>query len=140
MRLPVLLFSLTAVRVVERAIDGDTLAMADGERVRLIGEDTPEAKHSRKPVEQFGKEAATFTRCIVEGKRMRLAFDSASRKDRYGSTLAYVFLENGTLLSAEIIKQGYGFAYSRFPFARMEEFRHLERDAREQRRGLSASQ
>ena len=56
-----------------------------------------------------------------------------------GRTLAYVFLEDGTLLNAEIIKQGYGFAYTRFPFAQVEEFRRLERDAREQGRGLWAS-
>ena len=50
--------------------------------------------------------------------------------------MAYVFLEDGTLLNAEIIKQGYGFAYKRIPFARTEDFRQLEREAREQRRGL----
>jgi micrococcal nuclease len=50
--------------------------------------------------------------------------------------LAYVFLDDGTLLNAEIIKQGYGFALSRYPFARMEAFRRLEREAREQKRGL----
>ena len=49
--------------------------------------------------------------------------------------MAYVFLEDGRLLNAEIIRQGYGFAYTRFPFARTEEFRRLEREAREQRRG-----
>ena len=43
------------------------------------------------------------------------------------------------LIGAEIIKQGYGFAYTRFAFARLEEFRQLEREAREQRRGLWAS-
>jgi endonuclease YncB( thermonuclease family) len=53
-------------------------------------------------------------------------------------TLAYVFLDDGMLLNAEIIKQGYGFALSRYPFARMEEFRRLEREAREQGRGLWA--
>jgi endonuclease YncB( thermonuclease family) len=46
--------------------------------------------------------------------------------------------EDGALLNAEIIKHGYGFAYTRFPFARMEEFRRLEREAREQGRGLWA--
>jgi len=51
-------------------------------------------------------------------------------------TLAYVFLEDGTLLNAEIIRQGYGHAYTAFPFSRMEEFRHLEREAREGERGL----
>jgi endonuclease YncB( thermonuclease family) len=46
--------------------------------------------------------------------------------------LACVFLDDGTLLNGEIIKQGYGFAVSRYPFAKMEEFRRLEREAREQ--------
>ena len=71
---------------------------------------------------------------------MRLEFDQANavraHKDRYGRTLAYVFLEDGTLLNGEIIKQGYGHAYTQFPFSRMEEFRRLEREAREQERGL----
>ena len=77
---------------------------------------------------------------MVEGKRVRLEFDQANaaqgHKDRYGRTLAYVFLEDGTLLNAEIIKQGYGHAYTQFPFSRMEEFRWLEREAREEERGL----
>jgi endonuclease YncB( thermonuclease family) len=47
-------------------------------------------------------------------------------------------LDDGKLLNAEIIKQGYGFALSRYPFSRMEEFRRLEREAREQGRGLWA--
>ena len=51
-------------------------------------------------------------------------------------TLAYVFMDDGRLLNAEIIKQGYGFALSRHPFPRMEEFRRLEREAREQGRRL----
>ena len=124
----------------ERVIDGDTLVMENGERVRLIGVDTPETKHPRKPVEHFGKEAAAFTRRMVEGKRVRLEFDPANapraHKDstQQRRTLAYVFLEDGTLLNAEIIKQGYGFAYTRFPFARMKKFRRLDREARKQGR------
>ena len=61
-------------------------------------------------------------------------FDVVERVVR--RTLAYVFLEDGTLLNAEIIKQGYGHAYTQFPFSRMEEFRRLEREAREEQRGL----
>jgi micrococcal nuclease len=112
--------------------------------VRLIGVDTPETKHPKKPVERFGKEASEFTRRMVEGKRVRLELDPANaaigHKDNTPQrrTLAYVFLEDGTLLNAEIIKQGYGLALSRYPFARMEEFRRLEREAREQGRGLWA--
>ena len=45
-------------------------------------------------------------------------------------------LEDGTFLNAEIIKQGYGFAYTRFPFKYLDEFRRYEQEAREQGRGL----
>ncbi|TDI50821.1 MAG: hypothetical protein E2P01_00640 [Acidobacteria bacterium] len=48
----------------------------------------------------------------------------------------YVYLADGTCLNAEIIRQGYGFAYVKYPFSRMEEYRRLERTAREEGRGL----
>ena len=105
-------------------MDGDTLVLGTGERVRLIGVDTPETKHPNKPVEYFGKKASAFTKRMAEGKRIRLEYDQANahlgHKDRYGCTLAYIFLEDDTLLNAEIIRQGYGHAYTQFPFSRME--------------------
>ncbi len=111
--------------------------------MRLIGVDTPETKHPKKPVQYFGKEASAFTKHMVEGKRVRLEFDQANahlgHRDRYKRTLAYVFLEDGTLLNAEIIRQGYGHAYTRFPFARAEEFRQYEREARGAELGLWAA-
>jgi len=124
-------------RVVVRAVDGDTLLLDGDERVRLIGIDTPESVDPRRPVEYLGKEAAAFTRRLAEGKRVRLAFDQ-DRTDRYGRTLAYVFLEDGTFLNAEILRQGYAHAYTRFPFQYADQFRAYEREAREQRRGLWA--
>ena len=122
-------------RTVERVIDGDTLVLAGGERVRLIGVDTPETVDPRRPVQYFGKEASAFTRRMAEGKRVRLEYDQ-DRVDRYGRTLAYVYLENGTFVNAEIIKQGCGFAYTQYPFRYLEEFRRYEREAREAQRGL----
>jgi micrococcal nuclease len=124
-------------RVVLRVVDGDTLILDGQERVRLIGVDTPESVDPRRPVEAFGKEAAAFTRRMAEGKRVRLAYDQ-QRTDRYGRTLAYVYLEDGTFLNAEIIRQGYGHAYTRFPFPYAEEFLQYEREARAARRGLWA--
>jgi micrococcal nuclease len=121
-----------------RVIDGDTIIVdMDGkeERVRLIGVDTPETVHPSKPVEYFGKEASEFTKSMVEGKKVRLEYDW-QRRDKYGRLLAYIYLEDGTFLNAEIIKQGYGFAYTRFPFKYLEEFRQYEREARENGRGL----
>ncbi|MBZ0271362.1 thermonuclease family protein [bacterium] len=135
----------TITAKVLHAVDGDTLAIQiDGrtDKVRLIGVDTPETVHPSKPVQYFGKEASAFTHKIVDGKTVRLELDQASaatnHRDKYGRLLAYVFLEDGTLLNAEIIRQGYGHAYTRFPFAKMEEFRTLEREAREAGRGLWA--
>ena len=141
---------------VVRVIDGDTIVVApnpflqsaSGDHIRLLGVDTPESVHPSKPVERFGLEAAAFTRRLCEGRRVRLEFEPGNTQDRGARpersrgrrTVAYVFLEDGTLVNAEIIRQGYGYAYTRFPFARMEEFRALEAEARAARRGLWAEE
>lgn len=121
-----------------RVIDGDTIVVnieGKNENVRLIGVDTPETVHPQKPVERFGKEASDFTRKMVHGKTVRLEYDWQSR-DKYGRLLAYVYLEDGTFLNAEIIKQGYGFAYTKYPFKYLEDFRQYEKEARENNKGL----
>ena len=123
--------------IVSRVIDGDTIVVEEIGTVRLIGVDTPETVDPRRPVQYFGKEASAFTRTMAQGRHVRLEYD-VDRTDRYGRTLAYVYLPDGTLLNGEIIRQGYGFAYTRFPFRLIEQFRALEREAREAERGLWA--
>jgi len=143
------LFSLSAVashksllmrHIVTRVVDGNTLVLDGRERVHLIGVDTSESKYPNEPVEYFGKEATAFTKRMVQGKSVRLKFDQANahidHKDKYKRTLAYVFLWDGTFLNAEIIKQGYGHAYTGFPFKYMDKFRRYEREARAKNRGL----
>ena len=64
--------------VVTRVVDGDTIVVVIGareEKVRLIGVDTPEAVHPRKPVEPFAREASAFTKALAEGKVVRLEAD-----------------------------------------------------------------
>jgi micrococcal nuclease len=125
---------------VTRVIDGDTLVVEGVGTVRLIGVDTPETVDPRRPVQYFGREASDFTRQLATGKPVRLEFDR-DRTDRYGRTLAYVYLQpEDLLLNAEIIRLGYGFAYTVFPFRMMDLFRTLEREAREAGRGLWATQ
>ncbi len=84
-----------------------------------------------------GREASAFTKRMVEGKEVYLEYEQGSpAKDRYGRTLDYIYLKDSTLLNKEIIEQGYGHAYTRFPFSKMEEFREAQRDARAAGRGL----
>ena len=124
-----------ATYVVTRVVDGDTIVVDRVGTVRLIGVDTPETVDPRRPVQYFGKEAAEFTRRMALSKSVHLEFDT-SLHDRYGRTLAYVYLPDGTLLNAEIIRQGYGYVYARYPFKFLELFREYEREARAAGRGL----
>ena len=126
-------------RTCVRVVDGDTIVLDGQETIRLIGVDTPETKDPRKPVEAFGQEAYEFTKSLVEGKKVRLEFDQ-ERVDKYGRTLAYVYLDDGTFVNAQIILQGYGHAYTAFPFKYMENFRSYERMARERGLGLWGQQ
>lgn len=113
-----------------RVIDGDTIVLEGNEKIRLIGVDTPELHHPKKPVQHYAKEAKEFSQRMVEGKQVRLEYDW-QRKDKYGRTLAYVYLADGTFLNVEIIRQGYGFAYTKFPFKYLEQFRRAEKEARQ---------
>ncbi len=120
--------------------DGDTIVVdmnGQQERIRMIGVDTPETKDPRKPVQCFGKAASAFTKQLIGDQPVRLEADAlSSNRDRYNRLLRYVYLPDNRLVQAEIIGQGYGFAYTSFPFTKSDEFRHLEQIARDQSKGL----
>lgn len=118
-----------------RVVDGDTVILDGKERVRLIGVDTPELHREGTPVQYFAIQAKDFTRRLVERRPVRLAYDR-ERRDRYGRTLGYLFLDDGTFVNLEIVRQGYGFAYTRFPFRYLDEFRAAQREARRTGAGL----
>ncbi|MEX1098377.1 MAG: thermonuclease family protein [Planctomycetales bacterium] len=123
---------------VERVIDGDTLLLEAGHRIRLIGVDTPETKHPDRPVEPLGVEAAEFTRGFVEDKDVRLGFDK-ERRDRYRRILAYVYVEDRSL-NEELIRAGYSVAVTKFPYSAVmkRRFEAAEEEARAAGRGLWA--
>jgi len=135
---------------VTRAIDGDTLKLENGERVRLIGIDTPEMHESDKlyrdaqrthqdiqAIKALGRRAYNFTRNLVEGRRVSLEFD-VERQDKYGRLLAYVYLkDDGTFVNAEIVKQGYASLMTYQPNVKYADlFLKLYREARQNKRGL----
>jgi len=117
-----------------RVVDGTVIILNNGEEVSLIGVDTPGKKHPNQPVEYFAEEALAFTVKMVEGKEVRLEYD-LQEKDQFGRRLAYVYLEDGTLLNAEIIKRGYGRTDTTFPFKYRDQFSQYEKEAREDKRG-----
>lgn len=136
---------------VSRVVDGDTLKLSTGERVRLIGIDTPEVHESakldrdvrrsgrdRETIIALGRKSSAFTRGLCEGKTVRLAFD-VKKRDRYGRILAYVYLEDGTFVNAKIIEEGYGTVMTVPPNVEHTAlFAGLQTKAREEARGLWA--
>ena len=128
------------VGTVVRVIDGDSLEVELSDRVekvRLIGVDTPEMGRKGRVAEYLAAEASAFTRKLAKGKQVKLETDpEGDTRDRYGRALRYVYLPDGRMLNATIVSEGYGHAYTRFPFSRLEEFRDLEREARDAGRGL----
>ena len=135
--------------LVRRVIDGDTLELEDGERVRLIGIDTPEMHESPKlhrdsqrtkenisTIQKLGAESCEFTRDLVEGKRVSLEFD-VEKRDRYDRLLAYVYLKDKTFVNAQIVKEGYANLMTYPPNVKYADlFRKLYQEARENKRGL----
>ena len=132
-----------AVRQVVRVVDGDTIVLSSGEKVRLIGVDSPETVHPKKTVECYGEEAKEFTRSTVAGQKVRLVLDDANsvrrHKDRYGRILGYVYLQSGLMLNAELIRRGFAHAYTLSPFRYLIEFYRLEQEARSRGVGLWSS-
>lgn len=120
--------------------DGDTISVnmnGKEEKVRFIGVDTPETHDPRKSVECFGQAANKFTSDLVGQNSVRLESDPLStNRDRYDRLLRYVYLPDGRLVNLEIINAGFGFAYTHYPFTKMDDFREAERQAREANRGL----
>lgn len=115
--------------------DGDTITvkLQDGktEKVRLLGVDTAEMAQGT-----WGIRARDFTRRLIVGKPIRLAFD-VQQRDRYGRLLGYVYTRDGAFLNLELIKQGYAMLLTYAPnVAHVDAFTAAQREAREARRGI----
>lgn len=122
---------------VERVIDGDTLKLAGGMRVRLIGADAPETFVAGGAPEPFSREAARFAEEFVAAGcgEVRLDFDGP-RKDRYGRFLATVWTGD-RMLNEELLRAGLARLRSEFPFSPplKARLRRAEEDARAAGRG-----
>ncbi|RJS23881.1 thermonuclease [Corallococcus sp. H22C18031201] len=120
--------------VVAEVIDGDTLVLEGGERVRYLLVDTPET--TRGAHECYGAEAKAFNRSLVAGRVVHLS-DGEACEDRYGRRLAYVSVA-GRDVNALLVERGYGCVLFVPPAgkARRAEFKALEAEARRAGLGL----
>ncbi|MCX6160492.1 MAG: thermonuclease family protein [Ignavibacteriae bacterium] len=135
---------------VERVVDGDTFVLSTGEKVRLLGIDTPEKYESKKlnkdaemsgqdkkTIKKLGMLASDYVKGFVEGKKVRLEKEpNYDDKDRYGRLLRYIYLEDGTFVNGKIIRDGYAQVYEKYPISKLDELRKYQREARENQRGL----
>jgi micrococcal nuclease len=132
---------LSGTMLVKKIVDGDTIKIMDGtssKTIRLIGVDTPETVDPRKTIQCFGNEASLFTKSLVEGQLVTVQSDETQElTDKYGRTLAYVYLSDGTLVNEKIIRSGYGYEYTYdVPYRYQKEFKEAQAQAEAEGRGL----
>jgi micrococcal nuclease len=115
---------------VTQVIDGDTIEVEGGVRVRMIGINTPETVDPRRPVQCFGTEASRRTHELLDGQRIRLVKD-VSETDKYGRLLRYVYRTDGTFVNLALVRDGYAQASAYPPdIAHKAEFAAVQTQAR----------
>lgn len=121
--------------IVTRVIDGDTIEIEGGIKVRYIGIDTPETVDPRTSVQCFGKEASSKNRELVDGKTVQLEKD-VSETDKYGRLLRYIYIGD-TFVNDYLVRNGYAYASSYPPDVKYQDlFSQAQNDAHQNNRGL----
>jgi len=91
--------------VVKRVYDGDTITLENGDRVRLLGINTPEIESRHRKGEEGGQAAKQWLQDKLQQGIVFLEYD-LQNKDKYGRSLAHLFLENGEHLNTELVQAG----------------------------------
>jgi micrococcal nuclease len=114
---------------VKAVIDGDTIELENGERIRYIGIDTPEKN------QPFFQEATQANQELLKNGKYTLEYDS-DLKDDWGRTLAYVWIDT-LLVNAELVREGLASVYLISPnFKHKDELIAFQKEAREKRSGI----
>lgn len=126
---PFSLFPSSSFAATVRAVlDGDTIDLTDGTRVRYLGINTPERG------QPFYEEAKRYNERLVLGKEVRLETGTQER-DGYGRVLASVYAGN-VLVNARMIAEGWAHVLVTDPLTHQAEWLQLQTDARIQRKGM----
>lgn len=129
--------ALTRVEVA-KVIDGDTLRLADGRSVRLIGLNAPEIGRKGRSAEPFADAARLKLQALVSASAWLVGLRSGPEaKDRYGRVLAHVFDDNDNNLEALLLAEGLGFFVAIAPNTQLVGcHRRAEEEARAAGRGV----
>ncbi|MFH1226999.1 MAG: thermonuclease family protein [Planctomycetota bacterium] len=123
--------SAPARAMVANVTDGDSFVLANGDKVRLIGIDAPEAGDPGADI------AKAFLERLILDKELRFE-KGDENKDDYGRLLRYVFVSK-TFVNAEMVKNGYAQCrYDSKDEKYKEQLHNLQKDAEEFKRGLWA--
>ena len=123
---------------VKKVIDGDTIKLRDGRKLRLIGIDTPERARDGQPAQPFAKQATRALRQLIQASDNRVSLQlGAEPRDRYQRLLAHVFDKNGKNINAALIQQGLAVAYTTPPNDRFSNcYHYIDRLAASQGKGF----
>ncbi len=112
MMIPSFVFAGEAeIVTLDKCVDGDTANFKTSSgtvyKTRFLAVDTPETVHPTKEVEAYGKEASDYTcETLTNAKEIKLEYDDNSdREDKYGRTLAWVWVD-GVLLQQSLVEKG----------------------------------
>lgn len=120
---------------VTKVVDGDTVVLSDGQKVRLLGIDAPETNHPDMPVQKCGQRAKDYLKKRVEGKPVVLEYTMKDQYDVYDRLLALVYAEGG-LVNAELVKKGLAYARVNQFMSKTKEFLVLENIAKKFKKGV----
>jgi micrococcal nuclease len=119
-----------------KVIDGDTIELDNGERVRYIGIDTPEFRANQEP-DPYAQEAYEANYNLVDGKEAYLEFDVQER-ERYDRMLAYTYFDD-LFIYTWLVENGYAQIMTIPPnVAYQDLLLELQTKTREENRGLWA--
>ncbi len=122
---------------VKYVVDGDTLHLKDGRKIRLIGINAPEVTHGNKTAEPFAAEASAMLKQIFRNRSSLSLVYGEEKHDRYDRLLAHVFTANGKNVQSVLLKQGYARAIAFPPNTRFANcYLQQERAARCDKKGL----
>lgn len=124
--------------VVSRVVDGDTLVVEPGTKIRLLSVDSPETVDPHKPVQCYGPEASKHLKELLPAGTVVTLEHEKGYYDRYGRELAQVYRASDHLhVNAELVQDGYARVMVVSPnTASKAQFEALEAEAKAAHRGL----